>query len=146
MSRPHAVPRYFPHIPPYSDARHAYALTLADQRVNFLLNNGSLSNPSKIYLITTETMYTRLNDACLDVFTRCLHVDHKRGSIILPKVCDLYKDDFGGEPMDLLRHILRYLGREQWESASLLISNGKQAVIKYHDIKFVSHDHIELVT
>jgi hypothetical protein len=146
LTRPHAVPRNFPHIPPYSDARHAYALTLSDQRINFLLNCGSTSNPAKIYLLRPDNLYMRLNDSSVDLFNRSLQVDMKRNVVILPKVCDLYKEDFGNDTHEVLRHILRYLGREQWENVSLLLTSPKLPTVKFHDYKFVSHEHLELVS
>lgn len=145
LTRPHAVPRNFPHIPPSTDARNAFAVPLADQRINFLLNSCSISNPAKIYLLKPETLYSRLNDSSVELFNRTLQVDMKRNTILLPKVCDLYKQDFGGDTQEVLRHILRYLGREQWENVSLLLTGAKIPLVKYHDFKLVSHDLVELI-
>lgn len=63
-----------------------YALTISDQRINFLINNGSISNPPVIYLLTAPKLYEKMNEAAQILLTRTMKVDAKRRTITIPKV------------------------------------------------------------
>mmetsp|Transcript_2996 Transcript_2996/g.4552 ORF Transcript_2996/g.4552 Transcript_2996/m.4552 type:complete len:1659 (+) Transcript_2996:117-5093(+) len=145
LHRPTTVPRNFCAPPPISDDHYAYALQLADRRVRFIVNCCSISNPPVIYLMKPENMYIHLNEASVALFDYCLQVDMRKRTAILPKICDTYRSDFGSNSQEVLRHILRYLGRENWEKVSILLTGQKQPIVKFQDMKCRSHDSLQLI-
>lgn len=131
-------------MPTAIDDHYMYSLTISDQRINFLLNTGSISNPPVIFLLTTENLYEKMTEAAQLLLTRTMKVDSKRRTITLPKVCDIYRGDFGEDPHVAIRHCLRYLEHEQWEVASPLLNDNKPPHVRFHSLKCQSHETLTL--
>ena len=88
------------------------ALTISDCRVNFALNCGSLSNPSKIILYQPQHLSQQLDEASRIYLLN--GVTYRRtGSgdleLKLPRICQWFADDFGRNRSDLLSAIEPYL-------------------------------------
>mmetsp|Transcript_19758 Transcript_19758/g.36793 ORF Transcript_19758/g.36793 Transcript_19758/m.36793 type:complete len:1713 (-) Transcript_19758:223-5361(-) len=145
LARPRSVPRYFAAIPRANDDHYLYALPAADRRMRFLVNYGSLSLLPTIYLMTPETMHNSLNEASIAFFESSMVVEMKKRVVTLPKICDVFGQDFGEEPLAVLRHILRYLNRDNWEKVSILLTNSKAPAVKFQDLKARSHTRLHLV-
>jgi hypothetical protein len=132
-------------VPRANDDHYLYALPAADRRMRFLLNYGSLSLLPTLYLLTPETMHQALNEASVAFFESSMAVDMKRRTVTLPKICDTFGLDFGEGPLAVLRHILRYLNRDNWEKVSLLLTGAKRPHVKFQDLKPRSHTRLHLV-
>lgn len=139
------MPRNFCAPPPPTDDHYAYALHLADRRTRFIMNTCSMSNPPVVYVMRPENLYVHLNEASIGLFEYCFSVDMKKRTVVLPKVCDTYRGDFGSNVQEVLRHSLRYLGRENWEKLSILLTGQKPPIVKFHDMKCRSHDSLQLI-
>jgi hypothetical protein len=146
LAPPYLVPRNFCPPPPPQDDHYSYALSLTDKRIHFLLNCCSVSSSSSIFLLRPDTLYLSLNDASLSLFSHTLLLEMKKRTVTLPKCCEMYRNDFGESSYEVLRHILRYLGREQWEKVTLLLNGPKQPTIKFHEMECRSHDSLQLIT
>lgn len=133
-------------MPRANDDHYLYALP-ADRRMRFLVNYGSLSLLPTLYLMTPETMHHSLNEASVAFFESSMVVDMKKRTVTLPKICDTFGLDFGEDALGVLRHILRYLNRDNWEKVSILLSSGggKAPSVKFQDLKPRSHTRLHLV-
>lgn len=83
--------------------RSAYGLSINDARVNFALNNGMLPNPSSVVVFNPLRLDHQLNIAC-ELFLRhqLLTIEGESKSkrtIVLPKVTDVYRNDFDGHSL-----------------------------------------------
>lgn len=145
LARPRSMPRSFATVPRANDDHYLYALPTADRRMRFLVNYGSLSQLPTIYLMTPETMHQSLNEASIAFFESSMVVDTKKRTVTLPKICDVFGLDFGEDPLAVLRHILRYLNRDNWEKVSILLTNSKAPTVKFQDLKPRSHTRLHLV-
>jgi hypothetical protein len=145
LERPTHVPRNFTPPPPLNDDHYAYALQNTDCRARFILNCCSLSNLPLIYLLTPENMYQQLNDAPIALLGSYLDVNVKNKIVTLPKLFETCKGDFGSSPQEVLKHVLRYLGKEDWGKISILLTAPKPPMIKYFEMKCVSHDSLQLI-
>lgn len=146
LCKPRAMPRNFAQVPPFTDDHYAYALGGTDQRLNFLINCGSVSNPPMVFLVTPETLYARLNEVSQIAMSHSLKVDSRRRTVVLPKVCDVYRADFGEDVVQALRHCVRYLGREHWEQVSLLLTESRPPTIKFQELRTRSHSKLRLIS
>lgn len=136
LERPSTLPRGFYNLPPINDYHYMYSINIAECRLRFLINYNNIINHKVIYIVTPTNIYEILNNLSFEIFNKYLNVNSKNRVIILPKMIDIYKNDFGGNPNEILRHILRYLDKENWANVSSLISSGsKLPVIKYIEIK-----------
>ena len=95
--------------PPYIEApkksqpyRH-YALDCMDPRINFLLNTGDVACPRDIPILRPSTVEQQLNLAASIFLKQELEVDPKKSVVILPKICEIYKNDFGGHAAACLK-------------------------------------------
>ena len=96
--------------------------------------------------MTPEKMHDALNESSVAFFESSLEIDMKRRTVTLPRICDSFSMDFGENPLAVLRHVLRYLNRDNWEKVSILLDGSKSPVVKYHDLKPRSHSRLHLVT
>lgn len=83
--------------------RSAYGLFINDARLNFALNNGMVPNPSSIIIFNPSRLDHQLNIAS-KLFLRhqlAIEGDSKsKRTIILPKVTEVYRNDFDGRSLN----------------------------------------------
>ena len=102
--------------PPYVLAPKAsrgylvYALGCTDPRLNFALNNGDVSCPPRVTVFHPDLLDEQLRDSASAFLARQVEVDVARRTITLPKVCEIYRRDFGsGDGYDCISFCLQYL-------------------------------------
>jgi len=100
----------FVQAPKKSRAHLAYALGEADPRINFALNTGDMTKPSHVPILTPDDLDEQLS-ACSTAFLReQVSVDLARKTVTLPKVCEVYRNDFGdGDANCCVHYCLQYL-------------------------------------
>lgn len=100
----------FVQAPKKSRAHLAYALGGADPRINFVLNTTDMSKPSHVPILTPDELDQQLS-ACSTMFLRKqVSVDLPRKTVTLPKVCEVYRNDFGdGDANCCVHYCLQYL-------------------------------------
>ncbi|CAM9490801.1 unnamed protein product, partial [Chrysoparadoxa australica] len=81
-----AMPKYWVHMPQPGDDHYLYALSGVDTRINFVLNNGSTSNPPMVQLLTPKDLDTQINSACGQFCEHTIHVDVGKKTVSVPKV------------------------------------------------------------
>ena len=145
LSRPRLQSKHDPPLIVASDDHYNYALGASDQRVHFIINNGSVSHPNGIFLLTPENFKAQLNKAteiCLD---HSITVDMAWRSVMLPKVCEKYKDDFGTDNIETLQDLVTYLKPDSALGALLKRDVGKSLSIKYLKFTYESHTKLTLI-
>ena len=95
--------------------------------------------------VPTDNLYVHLNEASIGLFEYCFSVDMKKRTVVLPKMCETHRADFGSNVQEVLRHCLRYLGRENWEKLSILLTSQKPPIVKFQEMKCRSHDSLQLI-
>lgn len=100
----------FVQAPRKSRAHLAYALGEADPRINFVLNTADMSKPSHVPILTPDELDKQLS-ACSTFFLRKqVSVDLPSKTVTLPKVCEIYRNDFGdGDANCSVHYCLQYL-------------------------------------
>jgi len=94
-----SISRHAAQPPPESDSHYAYALGINDKRAHFLLNNGSISHPHKIFLLNSNNFDIQLDRATHAMLVTGMRIDQYRRELVLPKVCKVYlNDDDEDEP------------------------------------------------
>ena len=92
--------------------RYRMALNTSDFRINFALNCGSLSSPSRVPIFRPEQLDEQL-DAASRLYLRTSVSYRRTGAgdleMKLPKVCQWFADDFGPSRQSLLKAIERFL-------------------------------------
>lgn len=79
------------------DSHFTYALQNVDPRINFILNCGSVSNPPVIFIVTPKTLEKQMQKATQVSLGYSISVDMKTRTVTLPKICDIYRADFGDD-------------------------------------------------
>lgn len=112
--------------------RH-YALGATDPRINFVLHQGTDSGGPTVPVFTPEVMEEQLNVATSTFLSRQVKIYVNRRTIVLPKVCEVYKDDFGsGDPYDCISFILQYMDEDSQDKIVELFTDETNAPsIKY---------------
>ena len=94
-----SISRHAAQPPPESDSHYAYSLGISDKRAHFLLNNGSISHPHTIFLLTSDNFEVQLDKATHAMIVTGMRIDLFRRELILPKVCKVFlNDDDDDEP------------------------------------------------
>ena len=95
MSKPANPKPPYIDAPKKSNAYKYYALDYTDVRVNFVLNTADMGSPATVPVLTQRYIDQQLNAACADFLgNKQLLVDSRRRIITLPKVCEIYRNDF----------------------------------------------------
>eukprot|EP00607_Mallomonas_marina_P002075 CAMPEP_0182433928 /NCGR_PEP_ID=MMETSP1167-20130531/66493_1 /TAXON_ID=2988 /ORGANISM="Mallomonas Sp, Strain CCMP3275" /LENGTH=270 /DNA_ID=CAMNT_0024623203 /DNA_START=86 /DNA_END=895 /DNA_ORIENTATION=- len=116
-------PDLWPPVLSRTDGHYVYALTAVDIRINFIINNGSKSNPSVLFNLMPDTFYSQIK-VCSQLFVSSgINIDVIENTVTLPTIFKIFRDDFGSDPLVLLRHCLRYLEQQQWEKLSTLLAD-----------------------
>ena len=127
------------------DDHFRYALPKADFRVNFLLTNGTVSYPNKIYLLTPASLERKLDQAAREMLGAAFRFDPAKKTIILPKICKYYCEDFGE---DVVKKCMPYVTHMQ-DGAHLLnflaVHGSSNMNIAYCDYFYQSHDRMKLI-
>ena len=132
---------------PASDEHYGYALGAADLRVHLALNNGSMSNPSTVYLLRPDTIEAQLNAASRAVLERIEFIDERR-TLLLPKIFETHAVDFGSdvdtvrqrcEPFMDLAHGSRLLAGTQ------LVGDQRSVTIEYSTFQRASRSSLILL-
>ena len=145
MLKPTSLPSGWPPLPPINSEHYRHAIPPCDERVNFLLCSGSLSSPPLVYLVTPDTIYACLSEISQAFLNQSIIIDIKGRLIKLPKICEVYGEDFGKDHLTTLKHCLRYLDKSKWEEASLLVADDAHPpTIKFRSFKFESHERLQL--
>jgi len=141
--------------PPYveepkgSQGHRFYALGIADTRTNFILNNGDQSCPQSVPILTPEDLESQLTEASCIWMKRQLSVDSPKNTVTLPKVCEVYRNDFGqGDLTSCLMYCLKFLDAKKQKEIVDLINNEAtvNVVMKYQPICDTFHSHLKLTT
>ena len=87
-----------------------FALRQSDYRINFALDCGSVSNPGKVPIYTTEQLDKQLDTACSNYLALFATVTAKRCYTILtlPRICQWFADDFGSN-IQMIQQVQKFL-------------------------------------
>jgi hypothetical protein len=96
-------------------------------------NNGSLDYPSEVPVLKCETFENQVQAAASSFLRNQIKINVRKRVVFLPKVCDVYRNDFGmGDCLVCLSQILRYLDESSQLTIASLLENGGQIIIKFH--------------
>mmetsp|Transcript_1402 Transcript_1402/g.2909 ORF Transcript_1402/g.2909 Transcript_1402/m.2909 type:complete len:1285 (-) Transcript_1402:132-3986(-) len=118
-------------------------LSAADYRVNFVLNHGFAINPSTVPVLISSSLDAQLNHASA-IFLDQVSVDYKKRTIYLPKICDIYRNDFGdGDLLTLAKYCLSFV-RVNWEAVNeLLLNEEAKPIVKFLPLSLDYHSHLQ---
>jgi len=144
MSRPANNRVSFVSVPKVSHNHYYYALSTfaCDARINFFLNTGATSNLGSVSILSPLTMNEQINAACSKFLDKELTIDSKKRLILLPKICDIYRNDFGnGDSNSCLYFCLQFVNSDK-QNAILSLMEGNVAAIKFQN--FCDTYHLNL--
>ncbi|KAL7498709.1 hypothetical protein ACHAWT_008068 [Skeletonema menzelii] len=120
----------------------AYALDATDYRINFVLNNGDTHYPLHVPVLAEKTMDDQIDAACQHFLLNQVEIDTQKTTVVLPKVCDVYKSYFGnGDVIVCLSQCLRYLDVGDQLKIAELLENGMVSV-KFRSPSDKFHTHL----
>jgi Protein of unknown function, DUF547 len=147
LARSKSQPRHFPPQIPLTDDHYAYSLTLVDQRINFILNQGSVSSPECIFLLTPENLSGQFTKASKMALMHSISVDFGWRIVTLPKVCEIYRGDFGEDAVTILQHCLTYVDKTGVgaDITSLMEGESKPPQVKFLKFAYETYKKMKLV-
>lgn len=117
--------------PKNSRAHFCYALESFDPRINFILNTGNMANAASVPILKVDRLNEQLNSLSRSYMFRRLSVDTIKRSVTLPKVCDIFRQDFG-EAHVCLHYCLQFLSDDVQSMIIGMMENGQGPItIKY---------------
>jgi len=133
MSKPIAPKPPFITPPKKSNAYRFYALRYTTPVVNFVLNNGDTKSPRDVPVLTPETLDLVMSVQATEFLRRNLYVDFTRRVIVLPKVCEVYRNDFamGSADATPIRFCLPFLDEESESAIKSLLEDEASVIVKF---------------
>ena len=161
---PHAVKKgHIPmKLPSDADDHYSYSITIpaapspeggtgstsADNRIHFLLNNGSLTCPSKIYIMKPMSYNKICMDACQAYLADAVNVDVRRWSVMLPRIFDIYRNDFGEDNVSILlqcKKLVEFSIQNEIQDVIVAAKNASSVNIKFHKNLCESRKNLEVI-
>lgn len=84
--------------PRRSEAYRGYALGRTTARIHFLLSTGDAASPRAVPVLVASWLERQLDAQAARFLRRTVRVDPARRVVLLPRVCDVYRHDFGRDP------------------------------------------------
>eukprot|EP00934_Nitzschia_sp_Nitz4_P005934 Nitzschia sp. Nitz4//scaffold143_size57137//47798//52921//NITZ4_006522-RA/size57137-processed-gene-0.41-mRNA-1//1//CDS//3329536470//5924//frame0 len=135
--------------PPYIEAPkkshpyRVYALDYRDPRINFVLNTGDYACPQDIPVLRKSTLEQQLHRAAYKVLSKEMGVDRKKRTVLLPKVCEVYKHDFGG---DCLKYCIPYMDEDTGCIVRIMMAEVHSIILKYQPTSDQFHTYLKMDT
>lgn len=131
MSRPVSPKPPYVDVSKKSNAYRFYALKYTDARVNFVLNTGDVACPQDVPVLRPDKLEEQLAHAAVVFLESQLSVDVIRRCVLLPKVCEVFKNDFDDEGSGCLYYCSRYLDSATVNSLKRMLREETTLTIKY---------------
>ncbi|XP_066555910.1 uncharacterized protein LOC136746929 [Amia ocellicauda] len=110
------------------DPRVELVIKHPDPRIHFALVCGGKSCPA-ISVYSAENLDEALKTAAKSYCQQEVNVDKEKKQVTMSKMFQWYISDFAHTPQDLVRWVLPYLGSDQQDAASVLVSDPSLQVI-----------------
>ena len=95
----------------------------------FPQNNGDTSYPSAVSVLQSTQYEDQIDLVASNFLTSQVKIDKKKQTVYLPKVCDVYRNDFGmGDGLVCLSQCLIYLDESDQQSIADLLDEGVVSV------------------
>lgn len=138
--------------PPYIDAPRKsnayrfYALERVDSRINLVLNTGDSSCPQAVVVLTPDKLQDQLDAISSHFVQSQLSVDVSKRVIVLPRVCAVYRNDFGnGDDTVAIMFCVTFLSDGVREKVvSILKDQSVPMYMKHQPISEVYHSCLKL--
>lgn len=95
-------------------------------------NTGDSSCPKSIPVLKPRLMEQQLSLACSIFLRKELYVEVRTNTVILPKVCEVYKNDFGGDSNSCLKLCLEEVDEETADTIQTMMSGGSISIRFQH--------------
>lgn len=130
-------------VPKKSDAYLFYALGYTTPKVNFLLNAGDGSFAREVPVLTAIHVDEQLNTQASSFLRLNVSVDATKRLVVLPKVCEVYRNDFAidvnGGAVTCLNFCLLFLEDDKAETIRKLLLDEQSLTIKYQSVSDSYH-------
>lgn len=135
-------------VPKKSASFRYYSLGYTTARLNFVLNTGDLACPKGVIVLKPEVLEEQLNFAASDFIKQNITIDESKRTIHLPKVCDVYRVDFGFENTDTanacLQYCLAFLDDSKSKKIQDLLKERPGTTVKFLPTSQLYHTYLRL--
>ena len=100
--------------------------------MNFVLSTGDSSCPRSVQVLTPQDMEQQLSLASSIFLRKELYLDARTNTVMLPKICEVYKNDFGGDPNSCLKFCLDQVDEETEATIRTMMSAGNVSIRFQH--------------
>ena len=134
--------------PPSAPASEGTSSAAFDNRIHFLLNNGSLTCPSKIFIMKPQCYNKICMDACQAYLADTVNVDVRRWSVLLPRIFDIYRNDFGEDNVSILlqcKKLVEFSIQNEIQDVIVAAKHATSVNIKFHKNLCESRKNLEVI-
>lgn len=129
-ARPYKSP--FPVAPRRSITAYPklYALDYIDARLHFVIRR-RLRDVSAIPILDSDTLEETLVEQSQKYLAKHFMIDTEKRIITLPKMCSIFRNDFGSDQRSCVIKLLEFMEPELQTLISNMLEDGNYTVIKY---------------
>ena len=95
-------------------------------------------------VLRADEVEQQLNDAAAVFLKKQLHVDTSRRLVVLPKVCEVYKNDFGSDSLSCLKFCMGGLDEGTASTIRVMMMDESGLAIRYQHTAEQYHSHLTL--
>ena len=112
--------------------------------LHIVQNTGDIACPSSVPVLRAEEVEQQLNEAAACFLKKQLLVDTARRVVVLPKVCDVYKNDFGADSLSCLKFCMGGLDEGTANKIRVMITDESTLTIRYQHTAEQYHSCLNL--
>ena len=107
-------------------------------------NTGDISCPSSVPVLRPKTIESQLNAAAAIFLKKELYIDQAKRLVVLPKVCEVYRGDFGSDALSCLRFCIGGLDEGTASTIRVMMIDESSLVIRYQHASEQYHMSLKL--
>ena len=94
-------------------------------------NTGDIACPSTVPVLRATEVEHQLNSAAAIFLKHQLFIDTNKHLVVLPKVCEVYKNDFGADSLSCLRFCMGGLDESTASTIRVMMMDESSLAIRY---------------
>lgn len=103
-----------------------------------------MSCPSTVPVLRASELDAQLNKAAAVFLKQELEIDIKRRLVILPKICEIYKNDFGESSLAILKFCMGGLDEGTASTIRVMMMDENNLVIRYQHTSEAYHSALKM--
>jgi Protein of unknown function, DUF547/Protein of unknown function (DUF1769) len=132
MSKPNSPKNPYLEIPRKSLSYCMYGLTFTEPRISFVLSTGDVSCPQEVAVLYSDNFDVLVQHISSRFIEKNVTIDETKRTLTLPKICDVYRNDFGIlDSLSMAYYCISFLSQQQRARVEKFLNEDSPYIIRF---------------